>query len=246
MLVHCRWIFVIASGRSLCVLDMTIKILRKILARDPNSPKLLNYFIEKDIITNSWKSCRSRSVILRTQLLENIVDFLSEIAITSEGLRLIVLINPFQLLSQIFLDPIYLQSSNPLLLESSPKKLIMRLTSLLKLYPDLVPMLLSIFVDTLNKLCEFASDDATLTVTDIEVEDEATAVHFMALGFIKFMDSFFDECRQCVNNKLIANDDFIINICKLVRLCTGRKRSFYCHWLIFETEKILLELDFIH
>jgi len=193
MLVHCRWIFVIASGRSLCVLDMTIKILRKILARDPNSPKLLNYFIEKDIITNSWKSCRSRSVILRTQLLENIVDFLSEIAITSEGLRLIVLINPFQLLSQIFLDPIYLQSSNPLLLESSPKKLIMRLTSLLKLYPDLVPMLLSIFVDTLNKLCEFASDDATLTVTDIEVEDKATAVQFMALGFVKFMDRFFDE-----------------------------------------------------
>lgn len=188
---------ILLGTQSSGLLSQAINFIESLISQDANSTIILKHFLDNDLIRKAWLTCcssyeQSSGSVKQPVDPFSIMRFISAIAVSPVGLRLIEFINPFQLICKLCHNSIFMSSVLSVPLGFNKFRFIGRkFAKLLRYYSSLKSLVFDAVLAETSFLCETGANlnegsrtSVSNTFCHIATGYEGIAQQFFATGVV--------------------------------------------------------------
>jgi hypothetical protein len=133
-----------------------LSLLELLITTDPSPPKILSHFLSNGLVKSAWIASSKTGMAHEEDSLMSILDLITSLCVTEEGLNLVQSIGPFPVIFRCFHDRLLLLSETATLVSAVPEAVGKKLSELLSEYPALLPPCTAALTNEIAHIAELA------------------------------------------------------------------------------------------
>ena len=138
-----------------------LSLLELLITTDPSPPKILSHFLSNGLVKSAWIASSKTGMAHEEDSLMSILDLITSLCVTEDGLKLVQSIGPFPIIFRCFHDRLLLLSETATLVSTVPEAVGKKLSELLQEYPALLPPCTAALTNEIALIAELAEARCT-------------------------------------------------------------------------------------